>query len=115
MTDRDKAKLPSSVRVFYRWANANGSFTTESESMRFVHNAMVVRRENIQRPFSYRVEGGDDRSMPWRRVEVVEPPAIHRSPSSWSRQRIPAGPRKWRSGISARTGRDPVRDPRHGD
>ena len=28
------------------------------------------------RSFSYRVEGGDGRSMPWPEVEVVEPPAV---------------------------------------
>ena len=76
VSDKNGVRLPSSVRFFCRWENADGSVTPENEPMQFVRNVMVVRRENIQRPFSYRVEGGDDRSMPWRRVEVVEPPAI---------------------------------------
>ena len=44
--------------------------------MRLVDGAMIARRENVLRPFSYRVEGGDDQSMPWLDVEVVEPPAV---------------------------------------
>lgn len=38
--------------------------------------ASTASRENVLRPFAYRIEGGDDRSMPWRDVQVVEPPAI---------------------------------------
>jgi hypothetical protein len=76
VSDKNGARLPSSVRFLCRWENADGSVTPETEPMQFVRDVMVIRRENIQRPFSYRVEGGDDRSMPWRRVEVVEPPAI---------------------------------------
>ena len=76
MIDEKGARLPSLVRVLYRWENTDGSVAAESEPMRFVNGAMVARRESVQRPFSYRVEGGDDRSMPWRRVEVVEPAAV---------------------------------------
>ena len=44
--------------------------------MRVSARSAVAHRDNCQRPFAYRVEAGDDHSMPWRRVEVVEPPAV---------------------------------------
>jgi len=94
VVDRRGMKLPSEVRIHYRFENPDGSVAEESEMMRFVDGriaarrkngstdprrrggVMVARRENVSRPFSYRVEGGDDDSMPWTAVEVLEPPAL---------------------------------------
>ncbi|MFH1268474.1 MAG: DUF4175 family protein, partial [Planctomycetota bacterium] len=97
VVDENGVKLPSEVRIHYRFENSDGAVVEESERMRFVdalaaargkngaagrtdprrrHGVMVARRENVTRPFSYRVEGGDDRSMPWIPVEVPDPPAI---------------------------------------
>lgn len=76
VVDAYGAGLPESVRIFYRFDNPEGPPTEESEPMRFLDGAMVARRESVLLPFSYRVEGGDDRSMPWQPVDVVEPPAI---------------------------------------
>ncbi len=70
------AKLPPEVRIHYRGAGAKGSVWEETERMRFLAGAMVARRENVTRPFSYRVEGGDDQSMPWIGVKLVEPPLV---------------------------------------
>ena len=47
-----------------------------SSRLRYLEGVMTARRENVLRPFSYRVEGGDDQSIPWFDVQVVEPPAI---------------------------------------
>ncbi len=74
--DARGARLPAEVRIEYRLEGPDGVTVEETERMRFVGDAMVARRENVTRPFSYRVEGGDDRSMPWLDVEVVEPPAV---------------------------------------
>lgn len=92
--DRRGMKLPSEVRIHYRFENPDGSVAEESEMMRYVDGriaargengttdprrqggVMVARRENVSRPFSYRVEGGDDDSMPWTAVEVLDPPAL---------------------------------------
>jgi len=97
VVDENGVKLPSDVRIHYRFENSDGAVVEENERMRFVdalaaargkngaagrtdprrrHGVMVARRENVTRPFSYRVEGGDDRSMPWIPVEVPDPPAI---------------------------------------
>jgi hypothetical protein len=70
------ARLPSDVRIHYRFTGADGVAVEETESMRPVDGTTIARRENVLRPFSYRVEGGDDPSMPWHDVEVVEPPAV---------------------------------------
>ena len=75
----------------------DGGVIEETEPMRFVDGAMVARRENVQRPFSYRVEGGDDRSMPWSEVEVVEPPAVE----SLSIRLIPPAYTGWPAAQSA--------------
>jgi len=69
-------KLPAEVRIYYRFEGPDGNVTEESERMQRIGDAMVARRENVVRPFSYRAEGGDDRLMAWVHVEVVEPPQI---------------------------------------
>jgi Domain of unknown function (DUF4175) len=74
--DSDAAPLPAEVFIHYRFTGADGALTYETVLMRQIGKTAVARRENVARPFSYRVEGGDDRSMPWLPVEVVEPPAI---------------------------------------
>ncbi len=74
--DSAAAPLPAEVFIHYRFPAADGAMTEESVLMHQVHNTAVARRENVARPFSYRVEGGDDLSMPWFPVEVVEPPAV---------------------------------------
>lgn len=76
VVDREGAKLPERARVHYRLTNANGRMIEESEPLHVLGDTLVARRENVTRPFSYRVEGGDDRSMPWIPVEVVDPPAV---------------------------------------
>ena len=76
VVDAQAARLPPEVRIHYRFAGPDGAAVEETERMRYVDAAMVARRENVLRPFSYRVEGGDDQSMPWRDVQVVEPPAV---------------------------------------
>ncbi|MEW4451764.1 hypothetical protein AB1L30_03665 [Bremerella sp. JC817] len=37
-------------------------------------NQMVYQLDGIQRPFEFRVEGGDDDTMAWYSVDVVKPP-----------------------------------------
>ena len=76
VVDAQGARLPPEVRIHYRFAGPDGAAVEETERMRYVDGAMVARRENVLRPFSYRVEGGDDQSMAWRDVQVVEPPAV---------------------------------------
>lgn len=75
LKDRLGRSLPDEVRIHYRFENESGPLE-EVESMHLLKGLMVARRENVSRPFQYRAEGGDDQSMPWTRLEVVEPPRV---------------------------------------
>jgi hypothetical protein len=72
----EDTELPETVKIYYRFEDEDGTLSEESSAMQPSGDAVVARRENVTRPFSYRVEGGDDRSMPWIDVEVVTPPAV---------------------------------------
>jgi hypothetical protein len=74
--DARGVRLPPDVRIHYRYEGPDGKVMEESERMQFADMAMAARRENVLRPFSYRVTGGDDRLMPWMDVDVVDPPAV---------------------------------------
>ncbi|MBN1910084.1 MAG: hypothetical protein JW818_10120 [Pirellulales bacterium] len=76
VVDRYDGPLPSRVRIHYRVEQPDGTITEEVQPIRRLGQVMVARRENVTRPFSYRVEGGDDDTMGWTAVEVVEPPAV---------------------------------------
>ena len=68
--------LPANCRVQYRLRDAHGKVSEESEAMRSLGTAMIARRENVTRPLEFRVSGGDDQSMPWMPVEVLDPPSV---------------------------------------
>lgn len=74
--DRYGAEMPHEVRILYRFENPEGPPTQENEPLRFTGGVMTARRESVLRPFSFRIEGGDDHSMPWQQVEVVDAPAV---------------------------------------
>jgi len=70
------AKLPPRVEIHYRFDGPDGRPLEEIQPMRRTDSTMIARRENVTRPFAYRVEGGDDHSMDWIEVELIEPPAV---------------------------------------
>lgn len=74
--DAGGARLPDEARIYYRFENPDATATIESESMRRLGDRFVARRESVTRSFAFRVEGGDDSSMPWQAVEVVDPPSV---------------------------------------
>ena len=69
-------RLPEVVRIHYRYESPGGTTEEEVEPMRRLNGTLVARQESVIRGFSYRAEGGDDTSMPWIPLEVVEPPRI---------------------------------------
>jgi len=75
----DGGQLPGNVRIQYRYDNPDG-VAEEVDAMRYVDGQggprMVAVRENVTRPFSYRAVGGDDDTMQWTDLEVVEPPSV---------------------------------------
>jgi len=74
--DAEGAKLPRTVRIHYLFEGADETVTEDTQVMHPVGEAVVARLEQPVRRFSYRAEGGDDDSMPWHPVEVVDPPGL---------------------------------------
>jgi hypothetical protein len=68
-------RLPSSVRLHYRYT-VGDEVTEEVEPMQRVGDLMLAHKDHITRPFEYRAEGGDDHSMEWISLVVVEPPRV---------------------------------------
>ena len=68
-------RVPDEVRIHYRYETGS-QVQEEVESMQLLGGVMVARKENVARPFAYRAEGGDDQSMDWIPLEVVEPPRL---------------------------------------
>ncbi len=75
VVDAEDTPLPEEVWLHLRYSD-EASPHEVVEPMRFVNGEMVARKEGVSKPLSYRAVGGDDRSMPWIDLEVVEPPAI---------------------------------------
>ncbi|MGD9644993.1 MAG: hypothetical protein AB7U73_04720 [Pirellulales bacterium] len=73
--------LPEELWIVYRQEAPDGDLLEDRQPVPVVQSAgsgplRVASREGVTRPFSYRVVGGDDSSMPWIDLEVVEPPAL---------------------------------------
>ena len=75
LVDGHGRPLPDEVRIHYLYDTGDDEIE-EVENMHLLGGVMVARKENVARPFQYRAEGGDDDTMPWTRLEVVEPPRI---------------------------------------
>lgn len=67
--------LPGEVKIEFR-ERLNGKLRLERAAMQRVGDRAVARRSNVQRSFEYRATGGDHHTMPWNKVEVVDPPQI---------------------------------------
>jgi hypothetical protein len=69
-------RVPDEVRIHYRYETSGPGAEQDFEGMKRLNGVMVARKEGVTRPFWYRAEGGDDSSMEWTRLEVVEPPRL---------------------------------------
>lgn len=76
LIDARGASLPTNARVFYRWRDGEDRMQEEEGTVQHLGRRLRIRRENVARSFSYRVEAGDDRQMPWIPVQVVPAPRI---------------------------------------
>ena len=81
VVDAAGAPLPDEVWLHVRYQDAEAASPKTAspeavEPMRFVNGEMTARKESVTRPLAYRAVGGDDDSMPWIELEVVEPPQI---------------------------------------
>ncbi|HXT61203.1 MAG TPA: hypothetical protein VN699_21360 [Pirellulales bacterium] len=79
VVDADGVSLPEQVWLHIRYQEGEGASPSEIvEPMRFVNDEMLARKESVSKPFAYRAVGGDDNSMPWIELEVIEPPTVGR-------------------------------------
>ncbi len=76
VVDAEGAALPADASIHYRFAHATGPESARTEALRRIGDLLTANLERVERPFSYRVTGGDDDQMPWIDLEVVEPPAV---------------------------------------
>ncbi|HEX4132237.1 MAG TPA: hypothetical protein VHZ24_19560, partial [Pirellulales bacterium] len=74
LADAEGAKLPNEVRIHYRFETSGDEPQERVELMRPGRGTLIAAIESVARPFQYRAEGGDDDSMPWQTLAVVEPP-----------------------------------------
>ena len=65
--------LPELVELQIRY-EPNGRPMTYPMQFDFPTEHMVYQLDGIQRPFEFRVQGGDDDTMAWQPVDVVKPP-----------------------------------------
>jgi hypothetical protein len=71
-----RTKMPREVWMLYRHPQSDGGYHEEKQLLPISGGVAVARRESVTQPFAYRAIGGDDRSMPWIEVEVLQPPAL---------------------------------------
>ncbi|QDU96808.1 DUF4175 family protein [Lignipirellula cremea] len=70
-----RGKLPSSVTLEYQ-VEGESADTVQSVEM-FLHDDQMEHRLNhVARSLRYRAVGGDDDTMPWHTLEVVDPPGL---------------------------------------
>ena len=74
LVDAAGAEIPGEVQIWYR--TGPDPDDVERRPMRLDGGVWTAERPNVERDFAYRAVGGDDRSMPWHEVQVVEPPAL---------------------------------------
>lgn len=76
VVERDGKQLPGDLWLLTRTRRADGGVDAKRQLVPALGASAVARQENVTLPLAYRVIGGDDRSMPWTRIEVVDPPAV---------------------------------------
>lgn len=71
----NNGRLPRTVEIHF-WFDGDDQSEIKTKEMRFSDGGMVHREENVRRSFRYRASGGDDDSMEWISLEVIEPPQV---------------------------------------
>ena len=74
LVDRS-GRLPDAVRMQLRFETPTGT-RTETKDMKPLADRMLFRLDNVTQSFEYRATGGDDDTMPWTRLAVIEPPKV---------------------------------------
>lgn len=73
--ENESGPLPPDARVEYRFLGQPGSSPrAESAPAQLVGDLAIASRARVERPFSFRFVGGDDDTMAWTDVAVLDPP-----------------------------------------
>lgn len=73
----ERGRLPHEVRFLTKYEDPDlGEVIDEQVMQPTGKRQMFVRKEVVTQSFYYKAVGGDDHSMAWQHVEVVDPPEI---------------------------------------
>ncbi|MFT5525779.1 MAG: hypothetical protein ACI9HK_003749 [Pirellulaceae bacterium] len=67
--------LPNNVTLEI-WPEGSGRGQIQQHQMQPLGDKMVYRIENVAQPFRYRAFGGDDETMNWLDLQIVDPPRV---------------------------------------
>lgn len=94
IVDREGKQLPPGGKVYFRLPTTGGQTVIETSPLVYIDpqmakrrfggidehllagGAWVARRGNVDRAFWFRIEAGDNRSMPWTLVNIAVAPAV---------------------------------------
>lgn len=76
VVDAQRAPLPDDLRIEIRRDDAAVATATETIPTLAVDGVAVARREQVRSGFFYRAVGGDDYTMEWLHLDIVDPPAL---------------------------------------
>ena len=68
--------LPLQIDVYVRGADASASSEVNSYLANNLSEVAVVTLPSIEQAIEIRAIGGDDRTMPWQRIDVAQPPQL---------------------------------------
>jgi hypothetical protein len=68
-------RLPDNVQVQLRHQTPTGT-RTETRQLKPLAERAVFRLDNVTQSLAYRASGGDDDTMPWTELAVIEPPKV---------------------------------------
>ena len=66
-----RGKLPETAELLVRQGSR-----VEVKEMKLLGERMVARLDNLTRDLAYRARGGDDDTMPWTELTVIDPPKV---------------------------------------
>jgi hypothetical protein len=72
----DRRGDPPDLVTIQLWFEGDDASQIQHRAMRFAGGRLVHRLSNVQRSFRYRAVGGDDDTMDWIELSLVEPPQL---------------------------------------
>ena len=70
-----RGKLPADAEILMRYESRAG-WRTEVKPLLMTGERVALQQSNVTHGFEYRARGGDDDTMPWKKLEIIEPPQV---------------------------------------